>query len=321
MEESLLISLKVAVGALADALVLFAVLFVGRAFYKLTTKADLEDEVSEKDSPAMGLALAGYLVGLAIAVSGAIMSPQVSWDKSCMVAAVGIVSMLLMRLSLVVNDKLILSKFNNLSLIVGKRNLGVGFVEAGGCVATGLMINGVLSGKADTLEDKFLYGGLYWVIGQAALILGALSFRTICGYDLDDELENHDNVSAGISFGGFLAAIGIVIQAAMTGTSTDVAAEVATIAVFFAAGVVLMLLGQMVLNKVLVPKSPMSKEIGVDRNRGAGALSAAGFVCIATLFAASISPATTFATLSDSMRECPAPTAAPAAEPVKAQPK
>ena len=316
MGESLFVSLKVASGALTNVLVLIGILLIGRTFYRLTTKVELEKEISENDNPAMGLALAGYLVGLALAVSGAISDSQVSWEKLGVLAGVGVVSMLLMRLSLVINDKLILSRFNNLSLIVDQRNLGVGFIEAGGCVATGLMIAGVLSGKADTVEDRLLYGGIYWLVGQVALVLGAIAFRPACGYDLDNELQERNNTAAGISFGGMLVAIGFIIQAAMVGASTDVLAELATIGVFFVTGMVVLELGYYVLGKVLIPRSPMSAEVGRDKNCGAGALSAAGFIAIAVLFAAALSPATTFATFSSALKaDEPVPAVAPAPAP------
>jgi len=326
MGQSCLVSLNVALGALADALVLLAILFIGRAFYGLTARAKLkaggwgrvklEEEIAGKDNIALGVALGGYLLGLAIATSASILGPGASWEKALMIGAVGLASMLLMRLSLLINDKLILSRFHNLSEIVNEQNAGVAFVEAGGCIATGLMICGVMSTKADNVADKLQYGAIYWIAGQVILVACARAFRPISGFDVDSEIESHHNAAAGLSFGGFLVAIGLIVQAALDGASTDILPEFATIAVFAIVGLLLLAFGKRALARVLMPASPISKEIQQDKNLGAGALSAAGFICIAVVFAASITPATTYATFASALKEAaPAVAAPPAPEP------
>jgi len=44
------------------------------------------------------------------------------------------------------------------------------------------------------------------------------------------------------------------------------------------------------VDRVFLPKSPLSKEIAVDRNAAAGAMAAASFIIVAIIFAASVSP-------------------------------
>jgi len=331
MGQSCLVSLNVALGALADALVLLAILFIGRAFYRLTAKAKLksgawssvklEEEIATKDNTAMGVALGGYLLGLAIAASGAVLGPGSSWEKALMIGVVGLASMILMRVSLLINDKLILSKFHNLSEIVNDQNAGVAFVEAGGCVATGLMICGVMSTKADNVADKLQYGAIYWIAGQVILVACSKLFRPISGFDVDREIEVNHNAAAGLSFGGFLVAIGFIVQAALDGASTDLLPEFATIAVFSVVGLLLLAVGKLALGRVLMPTSPISKEIQRDKNLGAGALSAAGFIAIAVVFAASIAPATTFATFASALKEEAPAIVAPAPQEPPAQPE
>jgi uncharacterized membrane protein YjfL (UPF0719 family) len=311
MFESFSNSLYVALGAVADALVLLAVIFIGRAYYRITTKVKLEDEIVVRDNPAMGVALAGFLIGLAIAASGGLLVAGTPLEKALMIGGVGLVSMILMRISLVINDKFILSKFSNIEEIVRDKNLGVGFVEAGGCIATGLMINGVMSGKADNIQDKLLYGAIYWTIGQIALIIGAFIFRPHAGFDFDFELEENNNAAAGLSFAGFIIGIGMIVRASLNGVSTALVPEVATIAVFAFIGFVLLAFGKIAMDKVVLPTAKMNLEINRDKNMGAGALSAAGYVCIAVLFAASISPATTSAIFADAIDD-PSSTVVPA---------
>ena len=54
---------------------------------------------------------------------------------------------------------------------------------------------------------------------------------------------------------------------------------------------VLLVLSRVIVDKVFLPESPLSKEVETDRNPAAGALAAASFIIIALLFTAAINPA------------------------------
>ena len=314
MYESFVNSLNVGLDALIGAVLCLGVLFIGRAFYRITTKVKLEYEVSERDNFAMGITLAGFLVGLAIAISSGLLAQVPLVDKIENQFIIGLVSMVLLRISLVINDKCILYKFSNLNQIIQYKNVGVALVEAGGSIATGLMIAGAMSCKADSLLEKLHYGAIYWLIGQAILVLAAHVYRLICGFKVDEILEAKTEtdvgsvgffnpIAAGASFGGYLLAIGLIIQASLDGASINLVPEIATIATFAIIGLVLLTVAKFVLQKVLMPTSPIPKEISVDKNVGAGALAAAGYIAIAAIFAASISPATTFAKFNSAINE------------------
>jgi uncharacterized membrane protein YjfL (UPF0719 family) len=163
------------------------------------------------------------------------------------------------------------------------------------------MINGAMSGKASSLTEKLYVGLIYWAIGQAILVIGVHIFRLICGFNLDSELEHDNNAAAGLSFGGFCVATGLIVQASLQGASTSLAPEIATIAVIVAIGFALLATVKFALEKVLLPRISISTEISGKKNVGAAAMSAAAYVCIALIFAASITPATTFATFESQM--------------------
>lgn len=295
MGESFYLSLNVALAATLDALVLLAVVFIGRLFYKFTTGVKLEEEITVRDNVAMGVASAGFLIGLGIAASGALISIGDAVSRPLMIGAVGLVSMVLLRISLLINDKLILSKFNNLEEIIRDKNLGVAFVEAGSCIATGLMIHGVMTGQAASVQDKLIYGGIYWAIGQTILVVAAFLFRPLCGFNVDHVLQEDNNAAAGLAFGGYLVAMGLIVQSALDRASTNIASEIATIAVFTAIGFALMLVARFGLERIILPSASMPLEINRDKNMGAASLSAIGYLIVAIVFAASIAPATTSA--------------------------
>lgn len=300
--DALTTSFWVGAAAAGDFVVLLAVLYVARAFYGWSFKVNLDNEINKKENIAVGVGMGGYLVGIVIASSGALLSVGDSSHKAMMIAAVGLVSVILMRLSIFFNDKMILPKFKNMEEIIEKRNVGIAFIEAGSCLATGLMIYGIMTGPASSLAEKVLTGMEYWMWGQLWLIIGSWLYHLVCGFDVNQELHNQHNLAAGISMCGFLTSIGFILEAAMHNVSTNVPEELMTSAVFSVMGFVLLTLTKFIIDKVLA-HGATGKEIASDGNVGAGLLSAIGFICIGLMFSASITPATNFAALENKVKE------------------
>lgn len=292
----------VGLAAAGDFAVLLAVLYVARAFYGWSFRVRLDDEINKKENIAVGIGMGGYLVGIVIASSGALSSVGDSSHKAMMIGIVGLVSIVLMRLSLLFNDKMILPKFKNMEEIIERRNMGIAFIEAGSCIATGLMIYGVMTGPASSLAEKLITGMEYWMWGQLWLILGSWVYHPLAGFNINQELHNTHNLAAGISMGGFLVAIGFILEAAMHKVSTNVPEELMTIGVLCVMGFVLLALTKLVIDKVLA-HGATGKEIAADGNVGAGLLSAIGFICIGLMFSASITPAANFADVDKKVQE------------------
>ena len=64
----------------------------------------------------------------------------------------GLISIILLRLSMVINDWIILYKFKITHEITKEKNVGTGYVVGGMCIATGLMLSGVLSGESEGIS-------------------------------------------------------------------------------------------------------------------------------------------------------------------------
>jgi uncharacterized membrane protein YjfL (UPF0719 family) len=124
---------------------------------------------------------------------------------------------LVLRLSIWVNDRLILYRFSLAREICQDKNLGAAFCLAGSCIACGLILNGVLVGYS----KSFAYGlrdiVIFWLLGQAILVIGAFAYQRITKYDVHELIEYDDNVAVGIGFGAFLAGLGIVVRASLVG--------------------------------------------------------------------------------------------------------
>jgi len=196
-----------------------------------------------------------------------------------------------MRISLFINDMAILHNFSIKKEISSDRNSGVGFVVAGTSIATGFMLNGVFSGYSDTFLIGLRDIVIYWIVGQVILIIGGFLFQMITKYDMHKVIGIDDNLPAGISFGGFLVALGMITRNALYGASSQIGEEIIVTLIFALAGMVLLVLSRIIVDKVFLPESPLSKEVETDRNPAAGALAAASFIIIAVLFSAAINPA------------------------------
>ena len=203
-------------------------LFIAKYFFDLTTPYKFNDELTEKDNTAFGVCLSGYLVGTGIALTGVLFGTSELLTKDNLIGIViGLVAVIiLMRLSVVINDLAILYRFSITKELIQDRNVGTGFVVAGSCIATGLMLNGVLSGHSENLLLSIRDIAIYWALGQVILIIGGFLFQLITRYDLHKIIGDEDNIPAGISFGGFLVALGIITRNSLFGATSHLLDEI-----------------------------------------------------------------------------------------------
>jgi len=125
---------------------------------------------------------------------------------------------------------------------------------------------------------------VYWVVGQAILVLGGRVFQLISHYDVQAVIEK-DNVAAGICFGFFLAAEGAVVRMALAGAGSDIWNELITVLVDACLGTLILCAGRFAADKIMLPASPLDHEIAKDGNMGAAAVVAAAFSAVAILLA------------------------------------
>lgn len=275
-------------------LVAFAALWFAKALYQWTEPFNFADELTEKDNPAFGAAIAGYLLGAAIALTAAFpKSPAL--DLPSLLSAVellalqGVLVAVLMRTSVWVVSHGVIHRFGVSRKMVEDRNAGAGAVVAGGCIAAGLVLHGALSGESASpwmaLRDLLVF----WTLGQAILLSGSWLFTRVAGYDVQKALQQN-NVAAGFSLAGFLVAVGILVDAALTGAADNLVLELVLTLVVSAVGLLLLFVTALIAARVFLPHAAIAKEIETDRNPAAGILSAVCFVAVALLLARVITP-------------------------------
>ena len=272
-------------GLLILVIVMVAV-WIGKLVNDLLTRYKINEELTDKNNASIGVTLAGYYIALAIAISGVIIGPGTGdmWKDILMVAIYSLIAIVLLNISALVNDKLILYKFDNQSELIDDQNSGTGATMAGSYLATGLIVNAAVSGEVAGEWWKGLLACLiFFALGQLVLVIAGLWYQVITKYDIHKVIGDDNNVAAGIGFGGFLFAIGYVVRAAMTGQSTSWAVDLVSFAIYVVVAFILLTIGTLITDKVFLPKAKISDEIGDQANIAAAAVVAAIYIAIAIL--------------------------------------
>ena len=271
---------------------LFALaLFVAGKFIFDWSTPRIEDdrELTERDNPAFGTVFAGYMLGLGFALSGTLASLGASSGANFLnIGVSGLAAILLLRASMVLGEILILPKLRFDTEIVEHRNLGVAFAFAGLFVANGLVIMGVMMGRSDSPVDLLLDIAVYWLMGQAFLIVAWFLFRAVALYNAQRAIAVDDNPAAGLSLAGFFVAVGIILLAALRGAGSDRVAELLVALGVGLVGLVLLALARVLASVILLRDARLGAEVNEHKNIAAGAVSALASIVVALLYAALI---------------------------------
>ena len=264
-------------------------LLLGKWIFDRTHAFDENQQIEDQQNAAFGVVYAAYFVALALAMAGALFqSGEASvWLVAAKILGECVLVLILMRASLWVNDRFILSKFSVNKEILEDRNLGVALCVAGALIATGLSLNGALTGTSSSLLTTLRDVVLYWAFAQVILIVGARLYQWTAGYDVHRIIELDDNTAVGMSFGGYLVGLGIVARAALIGAGQDsLGNEILRTLTIAVIGVALLIASRVVIDLVFLKRSNLNSEISLDDNLAAGALAMGGYLATAILLAA-----------------------------------
>ena len=261
--------------------VVLVLVVIGRLAYDVLHRGFvLRTELLEKNNLAMALTIAGYYLGLAIVLGGVVSGPGSGMLTEDLIDLVvfGLVAIVLLNLSGWINDKIILSKFDNQKEIVQDRNTGMGAIEGGNHVAVGLITAGALSGEGDLLS-----GAVFWVLGQAGLIVAGLLYNKMTKFDLHEQIEN-DNVAVGVAFAGVLIGFGNIIRLAGEGDFVSWTQSLSEFGYYAVVGLLLLPLVRIFADKVLLPGARLTDELVRDvPTVGVGAIEATSYLAASIL--------------------------------------
>jgi uncharacterized membrane protein YjfL (UPF0719 family) len=258
-------------------------LWIARFIRERTSTYNENKQLFVKDNHAVGIAVAGYYIGILIALTGVLAGPSLGLKidmRDC--AVYGILAILFQNIAGWSADKFILKEFNIDDELIRDKNKGTAWSLFGIYFATGMVVRGSIMGGTSEIVPGLVSALVYFILSQLVLILSSYFYRLITAYDFHKEIED-DNVAAGLAFGGFVAAVGVII-----GHASGDSLTLPDIAMFFSWTVVGLLLlwgtEKIVVKYILVPGHNVSEEIQVDRNENASWMLVVGYQAVAWVF-------------------------------------
>ncbi len=260
----------------------FILFVMGKWVYDKTHPAfRIKEELVEKDNMALAVDLMGYYLGLVFALGGILEGPSVGIvDDLLDIFFFGAVSILLLNLSMFINNRMILPRFDNYKEMIQDQNVGTGVVQAGNHIAIGLIINGAVSGQGGDL----ITAAVFWILGQLGLILAAKVYNTITPFDIHDAIEK-DNVAVGVAFAGVLVALGNIIRLGTMGDFYSWRVNLTGYGQYYLFGIVMLPVVRMATDKLLLPGARLTDEVVHQQhpNVGAGILEAFSYIAASWL--------------------------------------
>ncbi len=270
----------------------FILLLIAKVTLDVVTPYKLDDQLSAKDNPAVGLSLIGYYLGVCIVFIGATFGegaadaaieagemPGMDYVRELGIdAAWALGGIVLLNISRLILDKVVLRRFSTRKEIVEDKNVGMGAVEFGTYVASALVVAGAISGEGGGIETALAF----WGLGQVAMIVFSFIYQALTPYDFHEQLEK-DNVAAGVALGGNLIAMGVLMMAGVAGDFVGWQENLTRFGWLALAAVVLLAVGRFVIDGVLLPGADLKTEIAADRNVNAGFLEGGLLVGLASV--------------------------------------
>ena len=260
----------------------FLLFFIGKIVHdKLHPEYDVKFELTERDNPALSLALAGYYLGLVFAIGGALVGPTVTLvDDILDLLIYGTEAILLLNLGWVFCDKCILTRFSLTDELIRDQNVGAGAVCFGMMAASGLLVFGAISGDDGTVWTALLF----WGVGLGVLWIATRIYARLLSYDIHKEIEK-DNVAAGVAFAGVLLSIGVVVGLAAEVEVPSLAEGLVDYLLIAGAGIALLAPIRFLADRILLPGAALSDEIARQEkpNLGAAFIESASYLASAVV--------------------------------------
>lgn len=259
----------------------FVIFYLGKLAYQLVHRDfSVKEELVEKDNLAFSFAHVGYFIGLLAAIGSAIVGPTRGLLLDIQdIAIYGVLAIILLNLSIWLNDKVILRHFCVRKEIIEDRNAGTGVIEGAVSIASGLIIFGAVTGESGNLVQGVSSAVVFWLAGQVALFIAAAVYQFITPYDVHEHIEK-DNVAVGVGFAGALIAIGNLIRYALMGDLDSWGLTFMEAGFELALGIVLLPVMRFLTDKILLPGQRLTDEIINQEhpNVGAGIIEAFAYV-------------------------------------------
>ncbi|MDC1068373.1 DUF350 domain-containing protein [Candidatus Kapabacteria bacterium] len=259
----------------------FLLFLVGKFVYGiLHKKINVKHQLVEEDNFAFAIAHTGYFIGLLLAIGAAIQGDSYGLLIDLQEIAIwGLFSIILLNLSVIINDKIILRKFSVYKEIIEDKNEGTGVIEAASMISSGLIIFGAVSGEAHDLVSGITQATVFWLIGQFGILLVSIVYQWSTPYDIHEHIEK-DNVAVGLGFAGAIIAIGNLIRYGIEGEFISWADSLIFVGFDLFLGLMFLPVIRYLTDKILLPGQDITDElINQEKpNVGAGLIEAFAYI-------------------------------------------
>jgi len=236
----------------------FILFFIGKLFFQLMNRRiQVNEELVKKDNVAFAVSMVGYYFGLVLAIGGALVGPSRGLMNDLIDLGIyGLLAIILMSIAVIINDKIMLYRFNCEDEVIRDQNSGTGAIQAACYTATGLIIFGAVSGEGGGV----LTAVIFWALGQVALVLAGLIYAWMIPYDVHAEIER-DNVPAGIGFAGVILGIGNITRIACSGDFISWGENLVKFGYIVILGLLILPVIRFLTDKILLPGEKLTDEI------------------------------------------------------------
>ena len=230
-----------------------------------TTTIDDDDEIENQSNDAIGMRRSGFYLGGMIAMAGVLTGPTQGLLNDVMGFVVyGALSYALLFGTREINDRVLLGAIDNDDECL-KGNEAVGIAELGNYIATGLIINGCVSGDGGGMLAGIISTIVFFVIGQIILLALVYAYETITDFDCIPEIAK-GNKAAAMMIAGKSIALGIILRSSIVGPTQGWATDIKSFALSAITGIVLLLVLNKLVDKLLLPNTNLHQEVSVDQN-------------------------------------------------------
>jgi|TARA_B110000046_G_scaffold29038_1_gene30260 uncharacterized membrane protein YjfL (UPF0719 family) len=259
----------------------FLLFFIGKIAYQLFhPRVKVAYELVENDNLAFAFAHVGYFIGLLLSIGSVMLGESEGLVNDLIgIGIYGLLSIVLLNLSLIINDKIILSNFDLKKEIFDDKNVGTGIVEGANAIATGLVVMGAITGEGYGELGPIVNVLVYWILGQVILFVTSKIYNLMTSYDVHDHIER-GNIAVAVGYSGAIIAIGNLINNALAHDFDSWMVTVQDVGFNVIVGFAFLPIARFLTDKILLPGQKLTDEIvnQEDPNVGAAIVEAFAYV-------------------------------------------
>lgn len=232
-------------------------------------RINLRKELIEERNPAVGILIAAFLIAMAIALEGLFFGRHAEdgWVALGRLVTEGVLVIPLILASIWINDRLILYRFDIAKEVIQNQNIGVALAVSGSCLASGLVVDGALTGYSESWLIAIGDIVLFWCVAQLLMVLTVFLTQACRQYNFQSILKEDENLSIGISILSFLVSLGMICRSAVIHAGQGTWLFEATVSlVLAAAGISILMIGRLWISPFFMKRKELRDEIELDNN-------------------------------------------------------